>query len=302
MKIAIISGGLKSHVSRLSYKHILEDLRYIYNLNSKHAYIKHIDIGDNVSIEKEGFNLFGVPSKKEIVLPFVDIVIDTTHHFHIDSHSYSSRLKIPCLFKKNINRIDLKSILQQIELKVNSHISIKNNQDLDFYNFIRSVHVPSVIKSSNNLVPTFIGHTHKEIFEYILDNKNKDDIFVENYIRGKVYTCVFIKDFRGQDIYNSFIFEHLKKTENNLLYTQVYYLSEEIKSQIREIGQKIMLATDTNICELNFMITKNQNTHNIIINNCIFSPRYFPGSPFFEILKAHSINMLELAESFRDKK
>lgn len=294
MRIVVISDRHNSKYSNLSSKYILEDFKAI-NFNNKDKYLKHIEI-ENTSNGDREWRLFGILTNKEKVLPESDLVIDLTHHQDRVHRHYIKRAKIYSLFEANMDRLSQKSLLDQLNINVSPHVMV--NKDNDKYTVFKKTLLPIVVKSANNYIPTFIAKTHEEMFDYIEDNDHRDKFFLENYIRGTVYTCLFIRNFRGQDIYSTSIFEHQKSSIGSE-YKIAKYMSDNIKQEIKDIGKKVLSVLDANILEINFII--NNISKKIIVNNCILTPKYFPGSPFYEICKSHGINMLELAQNFREK-
>lgn len=298
MKVVIVSHDNNSKINTKNNgeMHIIKDLQEgFFDIDAVNKNIKHITIDDGGDLHH-----LGLPIKKESILPTTDLLIDISHHHYDEHYYYAHRLGVKILFKKNIDRLSIRSILDQMGEKVGEHLYIK--KDYDKQALIKRLFLPSVVKSVNYKVPTFIGQTHKDIIDYIDDNMHKDNFIIENYLKHQFCTCVFIKSFRDKDIYNTFIFDRVKK-ESGFEYIPVRDLPQDIESDIYKIGEKVLNAMDANIVEINFAIkTDNENkTKTFHINSCIFSPRYFPGTAFYEILKYHGINIFLLAHNFAEK-
>ncbi|MDI9355047.1 MAG: hypothetical protein QM532_02435 [Cyanobium sp. MAG06] len=232
-----------------------------------------------------------IPTNPYKILPHYDIVIDTT--YHDNSHHYiANRMGIVNLINREQHQGFIRRAIAQLGVKIQDYKLIKRGEhcnDLYFANLKDKIHremnLPIMVKSAYKKLPTLIEYKHDEIIDYIKDIHKRDDCIIEEFVRGKNYTVIAIKNIRGESVYLTSVYE-LIKSEYGRKILVANYLGEEYKSKIREITRNLCSAFDFNIMRIDFVI----NNNGMKVVNISTNQEYIEGSVLYEIFNLHGIS------------
>ena len=295
IKVLIISGGhIKAHNSISSGDNIYKEI--------SNSIYKKIEV-KRVHIDKDNnWHYLALPTNPYKILPQYDIAIDTT--YHDNTHYYlAERMGVYNLINREEHQGYIRRAINQLGIDTPKFKLLKrgdHNNELFFDNLKEKIHremnLPICVKSVYKKLPTLTEYNHDEIINYIKDIHKRDDCMIEEMIRGKTYTIIAMRDFRGESVYMTSIYELIKIDKSNKL-INANYLSEKDKERIREISKTISLSFDFNIMKIDFVINKN----GIKVTDISTNPEYVQGSPLFEIFYRHGINWIELINNRAEK-
>ena len=291
IKVIILSGG---HIRRI---HSSSSAQNIYNeINNdimKNIEVRKIDIDEN-----NNWSNLGLPTNIHRVFGHGDILIDTTHSDNT-AINLAKRMGLKNIIEKEWHQGYIRYALRQMGINTPDFKIVNRTDRNDGGHFEKlkeyihkKMNLPIMVKSAHKRLPTFVDYNHDDIIDYIKDIHIKDDSIIEEYVRGKKYTIIAIKDFRGERIYLSIIYEILAENKVKRL-VEANYLSEKDKAQMRNIAREVCDTFGFNIMRIDFVL----NNFGLKVVNVSLNPQYTNGSVLYEIFQRLGINWLEIVNS-----
>lgn len=249
MSIAILKGGkYRVSESENTAKNIMQD----FKLGNRKYFDVHIDKDNNWSAH-------GMPTNPHSVFGKVDHVIDTTHRDgevrHRDdklAHDMGINSSHDKILNKEESIVDLRRVMKQIKVKIPRFIIIKrslkakiNNKALA--NYVsddsitesihaawRTLHMPLIIKSARRKSYTIETYSAEETLEHVRSiHRAGDDAVLDEKVKGRHYFVFVIRNFRGQKIYISTIFEKLNMVKGD--YKRAQSLNDKEKEELNAV-------------------------------------------------------------------
>jgi hypothetical protein len=249
MSIAILKGGkYKVSESERTANNIMQDFR----IGGK----KYFD----VQIDKDG-NWFssGMPTNAHSIFAKSDHVIDTTHRDssvrHRDdklAHDMGINTGHNKLLNKEDSVADMRRILKQIKVKTPRFVIIKRSRKTEVSNKAlanyftednitekihaswRSLHMPLIIKSAKRRSYSIETYSVEEALDHVKSiHRAGDDAILDEKVKGRNYSVFVIRNFRGQKIYVSTIFEKLEVGRTD--YRRAQSLNDKEKEELNKV-------------------------------------------------------------------
>lgn len=237
----------------------------------------------------------GILSSPYRVLPLVDVVIDTLFTNHSHKH-LEHKFELPQAFTSEPHIDTVRKVLQQIEVNVPNHRTIRHGSDAlpaAVKDVWRSLHMPVMVKSATHTGPTLISSHVDDVCCHIEDlHKRGCDVVVDTFMQGRVYSVVAIKNFRGQKIYTTTIVETLKRPYGKE-FVRAGSLQEQQKESIRKTLQKVHLSLDLQLARYDFILKGSTP----VLVNISTKPNYHPDSLLHTVFAMNGITFAEYAES-----
>lgn len=249
MSIAILRGGkYRVSESEKTANNIMQD----FKIGGK----KYFDI----QIDKDG-NWFyaGMPTNAHSIFAKSDHVIDTTHRESADrrkddklAHDMGINGSHTKLLNKEESIVDLRRVMKQIKVKTPRFVIVKrslkskiNNKALA--NYVsddsvtekihaawRTLHMPLIVKSARRKSYTLETYSAAEALEHVRSiHRAGDDAVLDEKVKGRNYSVFVIRNFRGQKIYISTIFEKMNIFKGD--YRRVQSLSDKEKEELNTV-------------------------------------------------------------------
>ena len=249
MSIAILKGGkYRVSESEKTAHNIMQD----FKLGDKKFFDVYIDKDNNWSAH-------GMPTNPHSIFGKVDHVIDTTHRDsevrHKDdklAHDMGINSSDTRILNKEESVVDLRRVMNQIKVKTPRFVMIKrslkskiNNKALA--NFVtddsvtekihaawRTLHMPLIVKSARRKSYTLETYSAAETLEHVRSiHRAGDDAVLDEKVKGRNYSVFVIRNFRGQKIYISTIFEKLNIFKGD--YKRTQSLNDKEKEELNAV-------------------------------------------------------------------
>ena len=304
IRVGIIRGGVGD-----GYETSLKEGGYIISCIFENLYPKYKPI--DIFIDKEGqWHISGIPVSPADLLHRIDVAWNSSHHSYSNvlNNLSISHISVP-VFSYFLNNKDrLKEHLKEINIKMPRHILIPPYQEdidgpKDKYIFRKAREVlekfggPWIIKSFTDVSDKgiYVAKTFEKLMFAIGELASFDkSILVEELIEGKKAGVHTIRDFRKQDYYSLFPFEH---KDDNVFSTGNFSSTE--KEELLNMSKNICKFLNVeNYLLTNFVLNKNRG---IYLSNIDFSPDFSPDSHFNKSCEEIGINGHNILEHMLKK-
>lgn len=316
--IAVLRGGKDDyHRSMKSGANIIISL-------SKYDDI--VDVVDVVIDDKGNWFEKGIPSDTHKVFSKVDFYIDLTSSKNEEFHKLSSKLDVRPVFSNNysstLNRINIKRLLNQLNIYTPRHVLIRDKQNL--LNNLKEIwskfHTPIIIKDANSYFnrKSLITHSFSEALKRsreILDSGS--EVIVEEHLHGKYISVAAIPNYRGEDVYiptpaeiintdskhrsiNGKIIPDKYLIDHNHEKRSATYLEDNLRREIRRLTEEIYKSlfldfhTLIDIVLVEDRSNKSKNNFLIKVLEIHTNPHLFEDSRFDFVVKNSGVDIGKL--------
>ncbi len=292
MSIIILYGGkIKASNSEKNARAIYMDYAD-KNIHNKIRFC-YVDIDGNIFESKIKTDIHKIFSHS-------DILIDTTHDYigRDTHHKLARNLGLKILFANDLDTDNFRKTIFQVGVN-HPEYNIVQKEDKNIrstlYDMWRTMHMPIILKASKKSIPNLLTYNYQEAFEHInTSHAIGDDIILDTHTRGKKYTIIAIKNYRGEELYMTPIVETFDNIDNKngyRKYISANFLSQTEKDIIQNEARKISDHILENLIKIDFVLDKNKN---LKLVNASIKPDYHDGKITYSIFKDYGINISDI--------